>query len=426
MTAAHTFNFLQVRPSAAFSAGLTTHTASRALRPLEVLDLPNVYAQHSALVDLVLYLMLFNGVAQAVLVKRLPGKGGRMVAAAIGTGLALSLSALGIVSDFSLMALGPVAAVVLLGLVGLVIYQTLRRLHLSRAAAGSLVLVLAAMSVEAMAPAMSSTLSATFPILDLLVALGLLTLLWTGFRFFLPKGTSGKMGAVADAVEGKDSERRASDEPGRPPKDQSETEHLKKELKRERPEVGRRLRGIVKRESKESRSILRELGIIKTTLEQGKHPAKDRHRIAEALRRIPPKRHRLHSLIQEVRELDRKLARFDLALLNELRVAYNKIPPGQRPLFKRLALEERKKIKSEQRIQYVEQFIAKYDANAGKSIQLGAERIAANDIPTALKWVNAAIRYEEEARRYIKRSQAIQSMLKRITRLELRQLKRAA
>ena len=39
--------------------GRATATVSQALRPLEALDLPEIYAQHSVLVDFVLYLVLF-------------------------------------------------------------------------------------------------------------------------------------------------------------------------------------------------------------------------------------------------------------------------------------------------------------------------------------------------------------------------------
>lgn len=406
--------------------GRAAAPVSRMLRPLQALDLPEIYGQHSVLVDFVLFLLLFNGIAQATLTGRLKGKGGRLTAAAIGTSLALALSGLSWGTGFSVLSLGPVAVLMLLGLVGIVMYRALRRLHASAATAGALVLVLIALTVEAAAPALAGTIAEIFPVLDLAVGLGLLVLIWRGLQHMMPKGAKGSVDKLADKIEKGDEPSTDPTEPGKQPKGESEVAHLRKELRREKPEIGRRLKAIVARESKESRAILRELHLIRGVLQDGRHPAKDRKSIADALRRIPPKRHRLRSLVDEVKELDRRLARFDLGVLKELREAYRKVPPGQQKLMRKLALEERQKIKSEQRIAHVENFVKTYDTNSAKCFQTAAECIVKNETPGALQWVDAAIKYEEEARRMIKRAQAVQSMLKRITRLELRQLRRAA
>jgi len=406
--------------------GRAAAPVSQMLRPLQVLDLPVIYSQHSVLVDFVLYLLLFNGIAQATLSGRLKGKGGRLTAAAIGTSLALALSGLSWGTGFSVMSLGPVAVLILLGLVGIVMYRALRRLQASAATAGALALVLIALSVEAAAPGLAGSIAEIFPILDLAVGLGLLVLIWRGLQHLLPKGAKGSVDKLADKIEGGDAAPTDPAEPEHRAKGESEVDHLRKELRREKPAVGRRLKSIVARESKESRAILRELQLIRGVLQDGRHPAKDRKEIADALRRIPPKRHRLRSFVEEVKELDRRLARFDLGVLHELREAYHKVPPGQREMMRKLALEERRKVKSEERIAFVENFVNTYDTNSAKCFQTAAECIVKNEIPGALQWVDAAIKYEEEARRMIKRAQAVQSMLKRITRLELRQLRHAA
>jgi len=406
------------------ASGTGTSPMTRVLRPLEILDLPTLYFQHSTLIDFILYAMLFNGLAQAALLRRLEGRGGRMAAAAIGTSLAIALSGLGAVTGFSVMSLGTVAVLMLLGLVGLVLFRTLRRLQLSRGFSGGIVVILFSLGLEALSPKTATGLADIFPLLDLAVALALLVGFWKVLQHLLPKNARATVDRVADRIE--DEGPAAARPEGKVSRREPEVEHLKKELRREKPEISHRLKSIVRRESKESRAILRELHVIKSVLESQKHAAKDRHIIAGAFRRIPPKQHRMKSLLMEVKELDTRLARFDLAVLHELREAYRKIPSGQKTMMKKLVLEERRKIQSERRIQVVEGFIKKYDTNTAKCYELGGEAIVKNDMSTALKWVDAAIRYEEEARRMIKRAYAIQRMLARITRLELRQLRRAA
>jgi hypothetical protein len=406
--------------------GRAAASVSETLRPLELLDLPEIYGQHAALIDFLLFFLLFNGLAQATLTGHLKGKGGRLTSAAIGSSLALALSGLSWATGFSVLSLGPVAVMILLGLVGTVIFRVLRRLQVSKATAGALVLVLVSFSLEAAAPTLAESIAEVFPFLDLAVALGLLLLIWRAARHLMPKGSKAKADELADKVEKGDGPGRSRAEPGGSVRGETRASHLKKELRREKPEIGRKLKGVVSREGKESRSILRELHLIRGVLQDGRHPAKDRRAIAEALRRIPPKRHRIRVLVEEVKDLDRRLARFDLGVLHELREAFGKVSPGEQKLMRKLVLEERQKIKSEQRIAIVEDFVKTYDVNSAKCIETAAVSIVKNEIPAALKWVDAAVGYEEEARRMIKRAQAVQSMLKRITRLELRQLRKAA
>lgn len=400
---------------------------ARPLRPLAALDLPSLYVHYASLVDLVLYLMLFNGIAQAALAGRLEGKGGRLTAAAVGTALALALAGLSAATGFSLMSLGSVAVVVLLGLVGLVIYRTLRRLQVTGVVAGAGVMLLLSLGIEAGAPVLAAELSVAFPILDAATGLALLVLLWKALSAVVPKGMAGKTRELAEKLDKPPARKaRVSQSSGKMGEDQAETSHLQEELRREKPEITHRLRGIVRRETKESRAILRELEVVRKIVEEGGHGARDRHHIAEALRSIPPHQHRLRTLLEEVRELDQRLGRFDLGMLRELREAFEKFPAAQRPVIRRLVLKERQKIRSEERIARIEAFAKTYDTNSAKCFTTAAELILKNELRGALEWIAAAERYETECLRALERTHALERMLRRITRLEFGQLRRAA
>jgi hypothetical protein len=127
-----------------------------------------------------------------------------------------------------------------------------------------------------------------------------------------------------------------------------------------------------------------------------------------------------------VKALDGQLARFDLGMLRELRTAWEKIPPAQRPVIRRLALEERAKLESEQRIAAVEGFVATYDQQAAQLLEKAVQAVMQNAIPDSIALVQAAERNEAEAVKKVEEILELERSLRRIMRLELRQTRRAA
>ena len=161
-------------------------------------------------------------------------------------------------------------------------------------------------------------------------------------------------------------------------------------------------------------------------LEKGRHDEQDRKAIAEALQRIPPERHELAERLQAVRLLDQRLGRFDVAVLTELRTAWDKVPAGERSVVRRLALEERAKVQSEQRIAAAEGFVASYDSESEGLLERAATAILNNAVPDAVALLKAAEQREAEAQTRIEEVLDVERQLRRIIRLELRQAKRAA
>ncbi len=406
--------------------GVPLMTASEFLRPLRLLDLPRVYATNNILVDLLVYLILFNGLSQSALHRRLPGRGGRLVAGAIGTGLALALSILESQTGFSLASLGPIAVLLILGLLGGILYRTIKGLGVSALVAGALTCVVLVFSLEAMGPALAGRMESAFPFLHLVLAVAVGTLLWSLAVQLLPRDSSGKIQRVARQLKSPAGMPRAGTVREPAGSGLERERKLKEEVRKETPAIASTLRRVVRRERKESRAILRELTLIRELLREGNLGDKERRELAEALHRIPAKRHRLHELVEQVRALDRNLERFDLQELQELRKAMESVAASERPLIRRLVAEERKKVRSEERIRFLEGFIQTYDTNGAKSVETAASLVVDGKVQDALVWIDTAIRYEEEARRMIKRAQALQRMLLRICRLEFRQLKRVA
>lgn len=399
---------------------------SEMLRPLDLIDIPKIYSQHAVLIDFVLYLVLFNGIAQVAFAKRLEGKGGRLVAGAVGTALAVAMTGLEATAGFTLASFGAVAATFLLLLVGVAVYRTLRHLGAGAGTAGAFALVLVALGVKAAAPRLSDVLSATFPFLDLAVAVGLLLLAWKALHHLVPQGSSGKLGELAAKIGKPGPRQKPRPEAAGRIQGQAEAEHLRDELRLERPEIGRHLKRITKQERKACRQVSKELSLVRSLLEKGRHEGRDRRAIAEALQRVPPERHELRERVDAVKLLDQRLGRFDLGVLSELRSAWDQIPAGERSLIRRLALEERVKVQSEQRIAAADDYVATYDSESAGLVEQAAAAILNNAVPEAIRLLQSAERIEAEAQKRIDEILDVERELRRIMRLELRQAKRAA
>lgn len=399
---------------------------STLLRPLQLVDIPRIYSENALVIDFVLYLVLFNGLAQVALARRLEGRGGRLVAGAVGTSLALALTGLEARTGFTLASVGSLAAGLLLLLVGVTIHRTLRHLGASGVTAGALSLVVVALGVESTAPRLAATLSDSFPFVDLAVAVGLLALAWKGIQHLAPSGSGERLVKLADKVEGSGQQRtppRVTPEPARAG---GEVEHLRGELRLEKPEITRHLKRITKKERKSCKQVRKELESIRTILQRGRLSESDRREIAEALRRIPPERRQLAEMVAAVKSLDLRLARFEVGVLKELQQAWEKVPPAQRPVVRRLALEEREKVGSERRIAAVEEFISTYDQQAAQLLDRAVTALVNGSIPEAIGLVQAAEQAELEAEKKVEEILQVEQELRKIVRLELRQARRAA
>ena len=144
------------------------------------------------------------------------------------------------------------------------------------------------------------------------------------------------------------------------------------------------------------------------------------------MRRLRPERTELANLLDQVKQLDQRLLSFDEKTLPALTARAGPMSPRQRGALYRLVLEERDKIGIEKKIEYVESFVEKYDAQGVACTQQAADQLVRGDLETAKRWVDAAIGYEEQAIKMIERTRAVERMLQRLTRLELRQLRKAA
>ena len=111
-----------------FSVGAEADTVQLAdiVETIEGFNIGEAYGTAPYVIDGIIYLILFIGIAQVTLGKRFEGKGGKAVSVAVGLALAFALSFWSINTGFMLGKLGPLAGMILVIVIGLFIYRLVR------------------------------------------------------------------------------------------------------------------------------------------------------------------------------------------------------------------------------------------------------------------------------------------------------------
>jgi hypothetical protein len=392
-------------------------SGSRLVSP--ILDLGGFYQQSWALVDFFLLFALFAGTARATIGRRFEGREGQLISLALGAILSMAALGLEVALGINLTALGPVAAVVFLLLVGSALFLMLRALGLKVVTSAAAAVLVLGLALSFVSPEVAEALGWVISLVQLCAIGGLAMLGYRALDGLSDLRPGGRVSDVAREV-------KQSNAPLAKGTDARKKRTLEKELGAEKRAIAHQLKPVTKKEEKDSRRILRELKLIQGVMQKGNLSTKDRKLIAEAMSRVPPKRHALRVHLERVQRIDQALLRFDAKAFTQLRQRLRGLDAAQQRALRRLLLEERQKIGSERRIAQVEQFVKTYDANAARSLERAGELLVKGDMAQARQWIDAALRYEEEAERTIERIRAVERMLIRLTKKELRQVRRAA
>lgn len=399
--------------SAAAAAGWSVSTSG-----VPFVDLRALYLGWWPVVDFAVFAAIFVGVAHATVGRRLEGRGGELVS--IGVGAMLALGALGAEWAFgmNLASLGPLAAAVVFSVLAVVLVRLLAGLGLRTPTAVVVTAFLLAAAMSAISPAFGRAYPWLQGLVQLGALLGLLLLVVRGVF-----GTDGVRGgerllAIGGALEANPAEQKEA--PGGWARAEVQA------LKGQKRSVTGALRPITRQERKAARRVLSELRLARKVLDRSPLSPEDHKAVASALSKIPPSRHELAELIARIREMNSGLERFDRDLLTKTVGAPGVQSVKERSAAYRVGLGEKEKLELERRLGYLEGFVERYDRNAAACAQRAGELLLAGDVGGARKWLDEAVRYEEEAVKMIERTRVLEKMLVRATRREIRVTKRAA
>src|SRR3989344_8026581 len=165
---------------------------------LTALDVGRLYDAHANVIDLILYLFLFIPLAQATLGRYWPDKPGQLICASMGIALSIGLLQLQRSFGFTLRGLGPLAAVLLLALLGTLLFLWLRQLGASHLVAVGCAYLVLHFALQAVAPSLVGWLRERLPLIDLVAVIAGGALAYAALRAVRRPGR--RAGAEAETV----------------------------------------------------------------------------------------------------------------------------------------------------------------------------------------------------------------------------------
>jgi hypothetical protein len=370
--------------------------------PFEYLNIEKTYDRYSALIDLLIFTLIFVGLAQATLAHRYPGPGGRAIAIGVGLSLAISLVIAEAKWDFNLKTLGPLAASIVMLVLAVMIYQFLHTAGMTRLAAAGVAYLMAFFGMTAAAPGLFDWLNDTMPILSALAVIGLLAALLgilQGMQFH--PGTAFHMDTTRPPVTRRDSPRREE----RATKLRQEAQYIKKGVA-----------PVITKELETEYQLESDLKRLRDTIKRATNNPEARRQVGEELERIATEGEAVREEIRRVWELNKRLQEFDRELFNEDYIReVEAMNPTEQDTLKKDMQRQLRKITAEKQLQTIQARAAKHLETLRATIQEVMRALNEGRTPDALGLVDQAIRAAQAIGGLARQAKTIENALLKLT-----------
>jgi len=332
------------------------------LRPLEYLDISQLYSRYSVFIDFAIYLMVFVGISQLTLGNRFQGRGGKAIAIAIGVSLALSLAVTEKYLGFSIKSLGPIAVAIFLAILSVMIYRLIKQLGGSFAVSGSLAYIIILLFLTATMPGFFAWINRNTPLLGLGLIIGFF---WASYNvvshLFRRKKLSQELGEKFDKVK---------------TEAKGEIDNLDRSKRFQKANVRR----ITKRAKKASREILEDLEEILKAIDKYGHLPEVGPMIKEQIDKVMPEQLELVDFLTRLQNLHKRLLSFDTSLYShELQTRYRNLTGPERAMLKKELEDEYQKLGIERQLLDLEGKAHGYLADMKNVLaQAGQEMVSGN------------------------------------------------
>jgi len=359
-------------------------------------------------IDILVYLLIFIPVARLTLGRRYEGRDGRILSTVVGVVLAFSLYLAEIGIGFSIRSLGPVAAGILIFVVGFIIYCMFKVLGVGSTTAGSVTFILVYFLALGSVPNFSSWIQAEklTPWMNLVLGSVILLSIYRLFTAWEPE--SWPAGFVRPLVGGNlNAWRQHSGGDDVPFWVKKNIETLSTE-------------GM-----KATKEIITDLKEIQRLVEEYKNDRKAWNPICDRIQAIWPRENFILKQLAVLKDVCQKIDRFDLESLDELRARWEKIPIGERENARSRLLMEKRKILSDEKLLELENRLLEYEKNSCNSLATAVGSLRSKQPGQARDWLVKAIRCEEEGMIIFREMKSLEDRLMRLM-LEFRSEEQAA
>jgi len=367
---------------------------AEALAPFADWNLAATYDKYYAFFDLIIYCTIFIAIAQAVFGSRFSGRPGKALCTALGialgTGLAVSQSRFG----WNLRMAGPLAAVILLILFGLLLFHLLRQLGLKHDTAAFTAYIVLYLLMAGIIPKILQDA----PVLVLIAVIAFIVCCWKLLSRFLPHSrfdTGSDAGFVAGLNRKQEKE---------------EVKQIKMIRGREIPQA-----------QKQDRKIVKTLKGLRTELSE---PRPDFKTIAQATVEISHRTNYAVDVIDRVHIMDRRLRNFDWQELQHLREYCRELSEDDRKKLQQQILLERKKILEEHAIEQMLIATETRHQELRRQIDIIATHALAEEKASTLSAVETALHMEEKLRHDLRQIRRAEKQLCSLARRKLKDEKK--
>ena len=384
-------------------------------QPFYGLDVEALYSRYHPIIDFLLFLTFFTAISRLTLGQRFPGRAGKALAVSIGFILTVSLVLAEARLGFSLRSFGPLAAGVLIGVVGFVIFLLIKHAGTGTATAGSLALIVTYFALRAVMPGFFLWVQGN-PWAGFLHSLLVLAVFVSLFRLLSAVfGNRGPSGGLLKAA-------RQAASPGK-------NQHVEEEKRTDRAELSilkhrlSRFTGKAIRNSEQIAEEIRE--IIAIVGEYGGAPGAG-PLIAKRLRRIASFEHEAERELKRVAKLDDRLKRFDLSEMVEIKARYGKLSAEQKKACRKRFLEAREKFVEEQHVQKLTTAVKEYQRRFAHCVEMAVQVLQAGRAQEAREWLEKALEEEQHASELLRDVLRMEKRLMALVKKQIRETETAA
>ncbi len=329
----------------------------------------------------------------------------------VGIMLAVSLSIAGTTLGFTLRSFGPIAAMIILLVFGLVIYSLMRHVGAGHAACGSLAFIVTFFSIRAVSPGIFVWAEKnqwagyldSFLLLSVLVAI--IRVVSAGF-------SSDGVSSLKDAMERMaGSSNHFVDFSGR--QTALESSIVRKDMKK-----------LTRHGRRECRHVIGNLRQIINMLKQHGANRNVAAKAYESLQNLRQGEHEITAELAKIQAIDEKLLRFDLSRYRDLEQAYSRFTDQQKTQCKRLFAQERDKIGVEKVIRELAVRSESYAMKFNRCIETAGQCLKSVATAEAIQWLEKALAEETLAERIIADIRKNEKILVRLMRQQMASLTR--
>lgn len=376
-----------------------------AFAPLRDLNLPSFYANYSSVLDAIIFVIIFVGLAQVTLGKRFGNtSGGKAVVVGVGLALALSLVIMEQTMDFSIAQFGPYAAAVFVLLAASVLFYLLKTLGVDSIGSFCTSYVIVYFMLRAVVPSFFYWVRAHAPGLHGLVALGALICLfaavWKLVGGFWPGGDDSKLRITAFPP----SEKPA----GRPVQRAGAGQELKL--------LQGELAEIQKQRVKDSEAIIADLDKIVLAIERYGDTPGSRNFIGQTISKdVVPREHRLQTSLRALKKLYDRVEKLEMGMLAQLK----DLPPAKRKAAEKEIKERLRKLSAEERIKAIENKMQDHDKLFRSKLKQAVQQINAGKMDEAKSGILEAREAEHHIRELDEEIQKLSTLLRSLASREI-------